>query len=402
MVNTRTRWAKLVLGVITLLFIGIIYAWSAVLQGQISNEFKWTDMQLTLNFTLSVCFFCIGGLVSGLLAKKISIPVRMIVSAVLIGGGYSIVASLKQGCPIIALYVAYGFMVGTGIGIVYNVVIAGTNSWFPDKKGISNGILMMGFGFSTFILSRVAPHMFKNFGWRSSFIVLGYAVAAVVLAEGFLLKLPPKGSVFPDAKNTLKGAQELQDISTIEMLKRFSFWKLFVFFILFAAVGTTAISVSKNFLISEGADAATTAVTIASVVTVCNGLGRIVSGLIFDRAGLRKTQFVTSGIVIVATGFTLIGAVLSSLPMIAAGLCLCGFTYGFSPTVSAAFSASLYGTNHFALNFSTLNLILIPASFVPTLASRLFETTGSYQNVFIILLAFSVVGLFINISIKKA
>ena len=79
------------------------------------------------------------------------------------------------------------------------------------------------------------------------------------------------------------------------------------------------------------------------------------------------------------------------------GLCLCGFSYGFSPTNSAAFAAEFYGQKNFPLNFSILNLILIPASFVPTALSGL-----SNAWTFAVLVIFSVAGLFINISIKKA
>ena len=81
---------------------------------------------------------------------------------------------------------------------------------------------------------------------------------------------------------------------------------------------------------------------------------------------------------------------------------MCAFSYGFSPTVSAAFVGGFYGMGHFALNFPVLNLVLIPASFVSTLAGKLFEASGGYLSTFIVLTAMSVIGLVVNISIKKA
>ena len=70
----KTRWGLLALGTVVLLFAGIIYAWS-LLKAPFANEFGWSDSALTFNFTLTMCFFCLGGLVSGLLAKKLSIGV---------------------------------------------------------------------------------------------------------------------------------------------------------------------------------------------------------------------------------------------------------------------------------------------------------------------------------------
>ena len=84
------------------------------------------------------------------------------------------------------------------------------------------------------------------------------------------------------------------------------------------------------------------------------------------------------------------------------GLMLCAFSYGFSPTVSAAMVGGFYGMKHYSLNFPVLNLVLIPASFASTLAGRLFEVSGGYLSTFIVLTAMSVVGLIVNLSIRKA
>ena len=111
---------------------------------------------------------------------------------------------------------------------------------------------------------------------------------------------------------------------------------------------------------------------------------------------------VTSAVAIGAPALALLACVTSSPLLGAVGLCLCGFSYGFSPTVSAALAGGFYGMKHFSLNFSVLNLVLIPASFMSTLAGRLYETTGAYQLALIVLTALSVVGLIVNMSIKKA
>ena len=178
------------------------------------------------------------------------------------------------------------------------------------------------------------------------------------------------------------------------MVKRFSFWKLFIFFALFASVGSTAIAGAKIQFMTLGA--AQSAAFLAGILTVCNGIGRIVSGAFFDKFGRRKTQYITSAVVICATALTLIGYAAELTVIGCIGLCLCGFSYGFSPTTSAAFAAEFYGPRNFPLNFSILNLVLIPASFVPTILNSLSGTAT-----FAVLVAFSVVGLGINLTIRK-
>lgn len=382
----KTRWLRLVLGVVTLLFSGIIYSWSLIKAP--FDEFNWSDSALTLNYTLTMCFFCIGGFVSGLLAKKLSMRIRMICAAVLVLGGFGIV-SLIGGKTILPLYLGYGFMTGSGIGIVYNVVISGTNAWFPDKKGLSSGALMMGFGFTTLTLGNVFVKFFNvpAIGWRKMYFIYGAILAVIFVVQAFVLKMPPA--------NTKTSSAGENDMTAQQMLKRFSFWKLFVFFALFAAVGSTAIAGAKVQFADLGA--VESAALLAGLLTVCNGIGRILSGAFFDKFGLRKTQYLTSAVVITATALTLIGYLADLTVVGCIGLCLCGFSYGFSPTNSAAFAAEFYGQKNFPLNFSILNLILIPASFVPTALSSL-----SNAWTFAVLVIFSVVGLFINLSIKKA
>lgn len=388
-----SRWLKLLIGCVTLFAAGVIYAWS-VLSGPFKTEFPaWSLSSLQLTFTLTLCTFCLGGLVSGLLAKKFSVRLRLLVAAVLILGGFTVTGTMNGS--ILLLYLGYGIMAGFGIGIVYNVVIAATNAWFPDKKGIATGALMMSFGFSALFFSKVSAKMFEiaSIGWRNTYLTLGAVIGGVILLSAFLVKAP---------EGQKKAVQESEnDVSTKEMLKKSSFWKLFIFFTLLAAVGSTAIGFGKNYFVSVGLKE-NAAVTVAGLLSIFNGLGRLFSGFFFDKAGLRRTQFLTS-VVAIAAPLTALIAVIMNAPVVGViGLMLCAFSYGFSPTVSAAMVGGFYGMKHYHLNFPVLNLVLIPASFVSTLAGRMYEVSGGYLSTFIVLTCMSVVGLIVNLSIKKA
>jgi OFA family oxalate/formate antiporter-like MFS transporter len=403
MKHLKTRWFRLALGVITLFFAGIIYAWSIINKPfvQIRCGFDclcireyFTDSLLSLNFTITMCFFCISGFVSGLLDKKLSPRIRLIASAILLIGGFAITSTIKEDClfDLLKLYVGYGVMAGTGIGVVYNVIISKTNAWFPDKAGISSGALMMGFGFTALVLGNLMAKLFEieSIGWRKAYLGFGIIIGAIILIASFFVKAPPSDLVFPvkaKAKQT-----DVKDYTTAEMAKTFTFWKLFVFFILLAAVGNTAIAGATAQFDALGAEKVA---LFASLVTICNGIGRIASGAFFDAFGLRKTQYLTSMVALLATGLTCVGYALGAPIFGVVGLLLCGFSYGFCPTASSAFVGALFGKKHFGLNFSTLNLILIPASFVPTLFTGLAPTVK-----FGALVVFSILGLVINVSIK--
>ena len=62
------RWFYLAVGVVAMLFAGVLYAWS-ILKSPLAASFGWGASQLALNFTLAMSFFCIGGLAGARISK---------------------------------------------------------------------------------------------------------------------------------------------------------------------------------------------------------------------------------------------------------------------------------------------------------------------------------------------
>jgi len=399
-----TRWPYLLMGIVSMLFAGIIYAWS-ILKAPLAQSFGWTASDLALNFTVTMCFFCIGGVLSGFLSKRTSPKISVVIGAVMVSCGF-IIASRMSGVNITTLYLSYGCMGGLGIGMAYNAIIATTNAWFPDKRGMCSGALMMGFGASTLVLGNIAGAMInlKIIGWRGTYLALGVAIGVVLLLTGIILKLPSADMQFPEPKlrRNAKIVEDFEprDYTTGEMVRRLTFWRFFLFSISVSAVGSTVISFAKDLAMSVGA-AAALATTLVGVLSVCNGLGRIVCGLLFDTMGRRRTMLIASIITIVSAAVTLSAVLSHSLGVVICGLCLTGMSYGFSPTISSAFTSSFYGSKYFAINFSISNMMLIPASFTATLAGILLTATGSYVIPCTILVVFAVASLLLCLSIKR-
>ena len=397
------RWLYLAVGVIALLFAGIIYGWS-ILKAPLAADFGWTADQLALNFTLTMCFFCLGGIAGGVLAKRLGICPSLILAGVLSCLGFFLTARLDGG-SVAMLYVSYGLLAGLGIGIAYNVIISTVNAWFPDKKGTCSGALMMGFGASALVVGNTMSALMENpaIGWRTAFIGLGVVLGVILLATGLIIQLPPAGLELPKPAQKSGAASEdfeARDYTPGEMIRRFTFWRAFVCIVFLAAVGNTVISFARDLSVSVGAEAGL-ATTLVGVLSVCNGLGRIATGAIFDKLGRRKTMLLANIVAIAAAGVTLLSVFTGSVPLCVAGLCVTGFSYGSCPTISSAFVSAFYGTKHFSMNFSIMNFNLMGASLLATVSSMLFTSSGGYVAPFILLLALSAVALVLNLSIKK-
>ena len=56
------RWFYMLIGIASMLFAGILYAWS-ILKIPFAGELGYETSALALNFTLTMCFFCLGGFI---------------------------------------------------------------------------------------------------------------------------------------------------------------------------------------------------------------------------------------------------------------------------------------------------------------------------------------------------
>ena len=395
------RWLYLAVGVIDLLFAGIIYGWS-ILKAPLAGEFGWTADQLAVNFTLTMCFFCLGGFIGGILSRKIGVRLTLILGGVLACAGFFLTSRLSGNVAI--LYVSYGGLAGLGIGFAYTTTISTVNAWFPDKKGLCSGALMMGFGISALVIGNAADALINgSVGWRTTFLILGIALGVVLMAAGLVLKLPAPDLKLPQQSQKAGGTSEnfeTRDYTPGQMIRRFTFWRAFLCIVFLAAVGNTVISFARDLSISVGADTGL-ATTLVGVLSVCNGLGRIATGAIFDKIGRRKTMLLANIVSIAAAGVTLLSVFTSNVPLCVAGLCVTGFSYGCCPTISSAFTSAFYGSRNFSVNFSIMNFNLMGASLMATVSSKLFTWSGGYVAPFIMLLALSVVALVLNLSIRR-
>ena len=246
--HLSVRWIYLGIGVISMLFSGVLYAWS-ILKSPLATEFGWGASNLALNFTLAMSFFCIGGLLGANISKRFGHRIALIAAGILSALGFILTASLS-GNSVGMLYLTYGVLAGLGIGISYNVVIATVSAWFPDKKGLCSGCLMMGFGASALILGNVANALFQSsLGWRTTYIILGIALCIVLTLAALFLRKPDAQIVLPTAKVN-KGAAtedfEHVDYTSAQMLRRPSFWMAFICISFLAAVGSSVISFGKS------------------------------------------------------------------------------------------------------------------------------------------------------------
>lgn len=396
--ESNKKYLNLITGTIMLMFLGLLYAWSIF-----ASPFKeiypsWSGSDLSLTFTISMVFFCIGGFISGKLSKRFSANSIMKASAVLLLVGFFGLSRLNpqnQEASLKQLYILYGLLCGSGVGLGYNSIIGSVNKWFPDKVGFSSGILLMGFGFGGMILGSIVNILIINFGLMSTFLVLAIVIFIVLAAGSFIIKSPEAMTTQTSDKKSTTTA----DYTPAEMLKTLAFWCFFFWVIAVSSSGLLVINSAATIAVAFGAPA-----TLGLLVSVFNGFGRVIFGQIFDKLGYHKAMIINN-ILLLLSGLSLVfGALSKNVILIFIGLLLVGICYGGAPSLTSSAIHSFFGAKNYSQNFSVTNFSLIPAAFIgPMISSSLLEkSNGNYTSTFIMIVIFSIIALFLSLMLKNS
>jgi len=385
---------------ICLLFAGILYAWS-ILKSPFNAEFGWTNSQLATSYTLTISLFCIGCLVGGALIKRIGPKIPLIISAILVFAGFGLTSTLT-GSSIALLFVYYGLFAGLGIGIAYNTILAAVGAWFPDKKGLAGGVMMMGFGASTLVFGSIAASLMTNpvFGWRKVFLVFGICAGIAMIIMAIIIRMPNKDDELPKPV-AKKVTEESNNYAPKEVIKRLSFWKFFIAMTLLGAVGASLISFAKDFAMSVGVIASTAALLVG-VLSISNGLGRILAGALYDKFG---RTFITKFIcfmAIAAAGLCVLAALTNSVILLVIAFVCTGLSYGSNTNAVSVIIAAFYGEEHYGQNLSLGLLTMLPSSFLSKLSTTMLVASGGYVVPFIALIVYCIIATILHLSNKKA
>ena len=183
------------------------------------------------------------------------------------------------------------------------------------------------------------------------------------------------------------------------LLKSPVFWSFFLYTISMSAVCNTVISFANDYALSLGADGAL-AVMLVGLLSICNGLGRMIGGKTIDLLGCWRTMLAANILSVIAPLLAIASVLFHSLSAGVSALCLIGLSGGFSPTITSAFTETAFGREHFSINFGISNLAIIPASFAATFAALLVRG-DSYMGPFVLLVGCAVLSFVMNRILKR-
>src|SRR5581483_5942124 len=156
-------------GVVMQIALGAVYAWS-VFRIPLTKLFGWSIPQVTLAFTIAIFVLGFAAFAGGLWMRRAGPRPVAMAAGTLYGLGVFL-ASQTNG-HLWWLYLSYGVMAGTGLGLGYIVPVATLVKWFPDRRGMITGIAVAGFGAGALITAPVATTLIGRVGAPQTFAVL--------------------------------------------------------------------------------------------------------------------------------------------------------------------------------------------------------------------------------------
>ena len=371
------RWWIAVAGVCMQMALGAGYAWS-VFRIPLVKEFGWSISQVSLTFTISWLFLGFSAVLGGLWLNRSGPRIVGMVAGLLWGGGVFLASF--SAYKLWWLYLTYGVIGGTGLGMGYIVPVAVLVKWFPEKRGLITGIAVGGFGAGSLIAAPLAGRLMQSVGVMPTFAYLGIAYGVVAVCGGFFMHNPPDG--WKPEGWTPTAAQVSQrcdrDYSLGEALRTWQWWALCALMSINTIAGISVVSQAAPMFQELGKVSALTAANFVGIISLGNGLGRVGWSWISDLAG-RKTAFflmyliqavlfwtfhsITSPTLLLVTTFTIV-------------VCY-GGGYGITP----AFAADYFGPRHVGPIFGLMLLPwAFPAAFGPLLFAYLRQATGGYNE----------------------
>lgn len=381
--KTFSRTTALIAGTAMLLINGVIYAWSIYFM-PFGAGFGWSSAQLGACFTVMLASFCLGGVFGGAVANRRGVRVSIPIGGILGCIGF-VLCMFLQAHLIWLLFVSFAIS-GIGVGFVYNGVISAVVPRFPDKKGLASGVLLMGFGASSLVLGGLASRLIASpgFGWHLTYILTG----ALLLAAAFVglpFVLPPR------VDRDTHAAAPARGLTPRQMLRTKRFWLLFGSAVIGTGFGSGLIAHASYIFVEGGASESVAALAVG-LVSVMNGLGRIVFGMLNDRCGFR-ISLLADAVLYIAAGLIAALVLGSSAVVLVVVMMLIGACYGAVPTISASLAEEFFGPAHYGRNLGIVNLSILVGSFASTAAGAIQTSTGSYAQAFYLFVGLEAVAL---------
>ncbi len=376
---------------------GSIYSWS-VLRKPLEQLFSVGAIESGLPYMVFLGFSAITMIPAGRLLTKYGPRTVIILGGITLGIGWILSAFASN---MLFLVMSFGFVAGGGSGILYGGPIAMATKWFPDKKGLAVGLVLIGVGSSPVTIAPLTQLVVDNYGPLGTFSTLGIFFLALIVLLAIPLKFPPVGW-----KPTGCQTPEMRCIAKIEMqtpkmLRTSTFYLLWSCYLIGTLSGLMAIGIASPVGQEVMKINARTSALSLSIFALFNGAGRPLFGWLSDRITPRFAALL-SFIVIFVASIGMANASEGQVPLYL--LCFSGFWLALGGWMAMAptYTVMFFGTKYQPKNYAVLFTAYGAGAILGTLLSgEIRDVFGNYIYTFYPVAALAFLGIVLAFLLTK-
>lgn len=398
--QSRNRWGIAVAAVIMQICLGAVYGWSVFVKPLLAAE-SWKLTDVSLNFTLAILFLGVGTVIGGLWQDRVGPRIVASVAGILYGIGYLIASFAAAHHSLYGLYVGYGVITGIGMGMGYICPVATLVKWFPDMRGLMTGVAVCGYGFGALIMSPFAAWEITHHGIPATFATLGIAYLIIVVLMAQFYANPPRGwrPAGWEPRTSVAKAANPFDYTVSEATGTWQFYLLFLLLFLNVSAGIMIISQASPMAQQLVGMSVLQAAGMVGVISICNGLGRVLWALVSDFLGRARVYFLLY-LIQMAIFFALphikdVTTFIAAFAVI--GLCY-GGGFGTMPSFTADFFGARYMGGIYGWILLAWGLAAIPS---PIMIARVRQNTGSYGPAITVIAVVMLVSLLLPLIARR-
>ena len=386
--HSLNRWWYVFLGIIIMLCLGTVYSYS-VFRFPIEELFNIGSTQSGMPYMIALAFYAFFMFITGKYIDKYNPRSILLLGGFLVSIGWILSAYAPN---IFVLTVTYGVISGAGVGIAYGVPMSVISRWFPEKKGLAVGMVLIGFGLSPLITAPLARNLIENYGIMNTFRILGICFGIIISILSFPFRYPSESGQL-SLKLTRNTNDNLSEMNTSSMIKSDSFKGLYINFMigttiglmligLTSSVGTELIGLSPKFV-----------ATLMALFAISNGIGRPIFGWITDKFSSNNAMYL-SYCLIIFSAFLILLAKEGTIILYSISFSIFWFNLGGWLAIAPTSTLALFGIKDYSQNYGVVFTAYGIGAVIGVLSSgRLIDLFQDYRYVFYYVIILCLIGI---------
>jgi MFS family permease len=282
MTDTHYRWVIVAAGgLLGCIAIGAMFSLPVLLM-PIARTTGWSVTGVSTAMTFAFIAMALGSMAWGSLSDHFG-P-----RAVVLAGSILLAASLalaSRATSLVQFQLLFGIVVGGATAAIFAPMMACVTGWFDTHRSLAVSLVSAGMGMAPMTMSPLVAWLVTIHDWRTTLLIVGVIVAAVMIPVAFLVRRPPalrsEAAISPAEDGTRP------DMSVSQALRSPPFTILLLTNFFCCATHSGPIFHTVSYAVSCGIPLIA-AVSIYSLEGLAGLGGRVAFGIMGDRFGAKR------------------------------------------------------------------------------------------------------------------